>query len=326
MASQYNYTLFFRGWAQCRLATDPDPDYEPRGVSGYTFALPGEPDMDRIINFQDRKGVVHRSFGPKVGVKVTGGNYFKTRGSGNTIKFEEQETIKEGHPMFGAEIDLLGKPKFTSHNSILVYNGYGIVNPVHLQVSTKNGKRKNAKISRRFFIDPDNPTQDLESISIDILTDYTIKIDATATPPITAGEGASQPNDVMNTIGSPNMLYESGILEPTAYRQQRLKNLEGELAEMLQEKPIDRIKEAALLKRIDELKINDSNNRRTVQLGAKVLLPYALNSHKAKVNGKLIPAGPSWGLELWMGGWDADSMCFYIMGTVEISLSKDPFS
>ncbi len=32
----------FAGWFQCRLATDPDPTDEPRGVSGFTFALAGE--------------------------------------------------------------------------------------------------------------------------------------------------------------------------------------------------------------------------------------------------------------------------------------------
>lgn len=324
MASQYNYSLYFKGWAQCRLSTDPDPDYEPRGVSGYTFALAGEPDMDRIINFQQRKGVVNRSFGPKVGVFVTGGNFFKTSGSGGTVQFEDKEVIQEGHPMFGAAIDLLGNPKFSSHNSILVYNGYGIVNPFKVQVATKN-KGKKAKISRSFFVDPDNPTQDLEKIPIDVLSQYTIGIDATGTPGVSAGENSSDPKLKINTMGSPNMMLESGILDPVAYRQERLKNLELELEHVKKQKPLDQISVAALNKRIAELKINSPQNRRTVQLGAKVLLPYALNSKTAKVNGQLIEAGPSWGVEMWIGGWDADSMCFYVMGTLEISLPKDPF-
>src|SRR5690606_16465196 len=41
----------FEGWFQVRLATDPDPSDEPRGVSGTTFALAGEPDFDRIVRF-----------------------------------------------------------------------------------------------------------------------------------------------------------------------------------------------------------------------------------------------------------------------------------
>ncbi|MFT6337158.1 MAG: hypothetical protein ACJATI_003920 [Halioglobus sp.] len=132
--------------------------------------------------------------------------------------------------------------------------------------------------------------------------------------------------DRINIYGSPNMLYESSILDPVAFRQQRLKELEGELAKALKRKPLDPINIAALNKRITELKIHDPRNRRTAQMGAKVLLPYALNSHLAKVNGKSVEPGPAWAIELWMGGWDADSMCFYILGTMEITLPHDPLS
>ena len=41
--------LFFQGCFQCRLATDPDPTDEKRGISGPTFAAPGEADLDRVI-------------------------------------------------------------------------------------------------------------------------------------------------------------------------------------------------------------------------------------------------------------------------------------
>lgn len=58
----------FSGWFQCRLATDPDPSDEPRGVSGYMKALPGEPDLDRIIRFQPP--IFQRSHTQGVGVIV----------------------------------------------------------------------------------------------------------------------------------------------------------------------------------------------------------------------------------------------------------------
>ena len=49
--AQYLY-LHFEGYFQCRLATDPDPTREPRGVSGYTYALAGEDDLDQVIYLQ----------------------------------------------------------------------------------------------------------------------------------------------------------------------------------------------------------------------------------------------------------------------------------
>src|SRR5271165_5614653 len=45
-------TIHFEGFWQCRLSTDPDPTLEGRGTSGYTNALPGEGDFERVIRTQ----------------------------------------------------------------------------------------------------------------------------------------------------------------------------------------------------------------------------------------------------------------------------------
>jgi hypothetical protein len=42
----------FGGWYQCRMAIDPDPTWEPRGVSGYTRAVGRESDFDRVLWLQ----------------------------------------------------------------------------------------------------------------------------------------------------------------------------------------------------------------------------------------------------------------------------------
>ena len=81
-------TLNFEGWFQCRLATDPDPSDEPRGVSGWTFAVAGEEDLDRIIRLQ--QPVSPRSPGPgsKVGVVV------------KAVSLDGQHVLD--HPLVGA--------------------------------------------------------------------------------------------------------------------------------------------------------------------------------------------------------------------------------
>jgi hypothetical protein len=86
----------FAGRFQSRLATDPDPTDERRGVSGYIWAVAGEPDLDRIIRFQ--QPTVERTYSPKVGVLVT-------------------EVVVDGtacadHVLLGASVNLLGGPKF----------------------------------------------------------------------------------------------------------------------------------------------------------------------------------------------------------------------
>jgi len=77
--SETHLLLQFEGWFQCRLATDPDPTWEPRGVSGYTRALGRESDFDGILYLQQgdipdlernyRKG--ETSLSNDVGVRVT---------------------------------------------------------------------------------------------------------------------------------------------------------------------------------------------------------------------------------------------------------------
>lgn len=308
----YHYVLSFKGWAQCRMATDPDPSNAPRGVSGYTFALPGEADLDQIIYFHDREGVIRRTSCPEIGVWVTGGCSFVTRnavGPDQEAYVSEKTDICAGHPFHHAAVDLLNNPIFDSRNSTLIYNGYGLINPFNLQVQGDG-----VCISRKFEVNPDQPGTDLESVSIDQLTPYAMNIDVNDPPNM---------ND--STPGSSSILLESGILDQVAYRRRRLRALEAELITAEAAEPPDRNAVAALKKRIAELRIDDPVNRRTAQLGAKVLVPYNLNSQEAVVNGRQVAmCGAPWGMELWMGGFDADAMSFFVLGTVNIVLDFDP--
>ena len=42
----------FEGYFMCRLATDPDPTNEERGMSGYTMAFANEDPLDQVIRLQ----------------------------------------------------------------------------------------------------------------------------------------------------------------------------------------------------------------------------------------------------------------------------------
>jgi hypothetical protein len=111
--------LFFDGWFQCRLATDPDPADEPRGVSGWTFAVGDEPDLDRIIRFQDPR--VHRTHGPTVGVQV------------RRVKVDGKRA--DSHPLAGATIELTGQPKFEGRNGLVAEDGQELIDPFELHIA-----------------------------------------------------------------------------------------------------------------------------------------------------------------------------------------------
>jgi hypothetical protein len=110
--------LRFRGWFQARLATDPDPYDEPRGVSGYVHAYVDEPDLDRIITFQPPAFV--RRYGPPVGVRID-----RVRHDGNELP---------AHPLLGAPLDLLDQPRFEGRNGVIAEDGMEPIYPFKLEV------------------------------------------------------------------------------------------------------------------------------------------------------------------------------------------------
>jgi hypothetical protein len=112
--------LDFAGWFQCRLATDPDPADEPRGVSGYVHALAGEPDLDRVLRLQPA-GTVSRPFCPPIGVTV------------RTVRIDG--AVRPEHPLLGAAVDLLDSPKFEGRNGIVADDGFEPIVPFHLRVA-----------------------------------------------------------------------------------------------------------------------------------------------------------------------------------------------
>lgn len=301
------------------MATDPDPSNDLRGVSGYSFALPGEPDFTQLVHFQKSPGVVSRSYCPEPSVIVTKGKWYRAE----VVETEQgvierykapPEKIGPDHPLFEARIDLLNEPIFDSRNSTIVYNGYGLLSPFDMEIRSPEGyDGPSVTIQRSYFVDPQNPSTDLESIPIDELMPHVMGI--------AVYDPANPPNSF--SPGSPDILFESGIIAPTAFRQRRLKQLEAELKATPAE---DRVATAALKKRIAELRIDDPQNRRTAQLGAKVLVPYDLNGKEAIVNGTSIEAGDAWPLEMWLGGWDADALSFFVIGTLQIALSRDPLA
>jgi hypothetical protein len=110
--------LVFQGWFQCRLATDPDPYDEPRGVSGYVHAYAGEPDLDRVLRLQAPPFV--RAYGPPVGV--------------NVVEVWRDGEKEDDHPLEGAPVELLEEPKFEGRNGVIADDGFEPIWPFALRI------------------------------------------------------------------------------------------------------------------------------------------------------------------------------------------------
>jgi hypothetical protein len=135
--------LYFEGWFQCRLARDPDPSDEKRGVSGAAFATVYEPDLDRIIRLNDavapRSDFLPSGHGvPRVGVSVRS-VYSSGRRS-------------DTHPLVGARVDLLEGPVFQALNGVFYSPGNEPIDPFHIAIS-----REGFLLSRKDLWNPDQP-------------------------------------------------------------------------------------------------------------------------------------------------------------------------
>lgn len=111
--------LRFGGFIECRLATDPDPADEGRGVSGWTFALPGEPDLDRVLRLQP-KSAVQRLLCPEIGVAV--------------LSVEMDGTSQDSHPLLNAPVDFLGDPVFEGRSGLASEDTEEPILPFHIQI------------------------------------------------------------------------------------------------------------------------------------------------------------------------------------------------
>jgi hypothetical protein len=257
-------SLDFSGWFQCRLATDPDAFDDRRGQNGWTFAMPGEPDLDRVIRFQAPSAP--RSHGPGVGVSVQA-----VRVDGAAVA---------AHALLGAPVQLLDGPVFDGRNGVIATAANEPIIPFRIDIEARG-----VVLVGRDPIDINNPTE---------LT-------------------RRQPVDFQGN--SPEVAQATGITDRPAYRQQRKAALEADLGT-----ETDPARIAALQKRIAEL---GKASIRLSSLGFKLSYQFALRGPNdwTDPDGVLGPAPSTttpWEIRFWMGGWDADALCGYALGSLDV--------
>lgn len=293
--------LNFEGYFQMRMATDPDPTDEKRGVSGYTFAFAGEPDLDAKIHLQpDEEGVWQRQFGPpgtpgpEVGVTVTSA----TRNGSNAPE------------LVGAKVAFVDA-QILEHNGLLVRNDYFIIDPFRVRLT--NGKQ--VVLDRIDWLNPSDPSMPTND----------------ATSPMLQRRQAttftSNSEQVAQATGLPNAANVTLI----ANRIARRRNLEA----LLEQTPkSNAVKRAELESRIYQLNIveqwwnlsqgtpgNRPIDRRAHQLALQ------LSGWNVDMNGKIYAnrlgadTAYPWNIAFWMGGWDGDALTAYVQGTWTIPLA-----
>jgi hypothetical protein len=247
-------------------------------VSGWTFAVAGEEDLDRIIRLQEP--VSPRSHGPEVGVMVR-------------IVTVDDRHIPD-HPLVGSQVELLDGPKFEGRNGIVAEDAAESVEPFHLRI-TGGG----VTLRRKDILDPQDPERKIHEVDPSVLK---------RRQPV-EGEAAERAE----------IADATGIMDYVGYRRERKEKLEDDL-----DGADDPVSQAALRKRIADL--NESLEKRDIRvgiLGASLIYRFAIRGPAEVVGDRDVLGGvvgtlPPWPIEFWAGGWDADTLCGYMRGRLQV--------
>lgn len=293
--------LNFEGWFQMRMATDPDPTDDKRGVSGYTFALAGEPDLDAKIHLQpNEEGVWERKFGPgggpRVGVKVT----------------RAMRNNKPAPELIGTRVAFV-EAQILEHNGILVRNDYFIIHPFRVRLLAANDDE--ILLERVDWLNPEDPDMPENDATATMLTRRQAKKFTSNSQVVADATGLESPANV-------------ALIANRLERRRSLEALLTTTTDPIQIAALEsRIEQLAIVERWWELSANVGQNRVINRRAAQLALQ--LDGWNIDMNGAVdvnelrAATNYPWNISFWMGGWDGDALCAYVKGTGTIPLAEN---
>ncbi len=273
--------IHFQGWYQVRLATDPDPFDEKRGISGPTCALPGEPDLDRIIRLQDPVAARWPM------EKAVGVNVYRV-----TLDDLEQP----GHPLLGARVELLDDPVYEGRNWAVAHGGSEPIDPFHLQISGGG-----VSIRRQDLWDPADPGATIFSIT---------PAQMARRQPVAL---ESQSATVADATGIVN--YQDYRRERKEQLKARLQGATDPMERLGLEKRIGNLEKDATIHGITTSSILFLGARMSNQF--EINGPVAVSDPDNRLGGK-IGTSQLWPIEFWAGGYDVDTLMAYMRGRLDL--------
>lgn len=303
--------VLFEGYFHCRIATDPDPNSEVRGASGYTMALPGEPELDQVIRLQP-EGPAERLRDPaeglqiRVGVKVTG------------VHFDGEPFHEAESALIGAPVHLLGRtklvdgPSFQSRNNIVGSDDTMamVVEPFELFIGPKDPRPGQAYIHAVDVLDLADESK--EAWQFDRPDAYARRFPVLFT----------QKDDEVKTA--------IRVVDPHGYFWDRRRFLERQIAPLEEKRKsaTEASERLDLDKAIQAVRsrvhqIEFWGERVSNKLGFKVGWKHGINKPIAAValGGEADLKGP-WTASYWFGGWDGDLLVGYMRGSLSFPFTR----
>jgi hypothetical protein len=277
----------FGGWILIRLATDPDPPDEPRGVSGYSFAFGDEPDLDRVLRFkvpEELKPFFPRSRTFPIDVTVR-----------SAVRIDGEKTTPL-RALKGAAVNLLGEPKLENRNWTLTQAGFEPIVPFNLDIQ----KRDKIRLFRSAPLMPDAPDKPIWEMSDDVLQAHGAV--GLLYEPVTVGNA-------------------TGIWDSLRVAEDRLEKLREDL-ETTKCTPNQMVIIEARIKELKYAIENPTDRRITARYNVERfnfdMQGKAEVSDRQRALGGVIDTDRPWQVGFWIGGWDPDALSAYILGALKI--------
>lgn len=297
--------LGFEGYFACRIATDPDPTNEERGMSGYTMALTGEDRLDQGIRLQVDADYYARNARPplremkiEIGVRVT------------TVTCDGKLWTQPGD-LIGARVHLDGAddpaaglplPIFESRNNITGSDDAMsfVITPFNLRIESERHR-----LSAVDYANPSDPGQQIWQI--DDPSVYKRRLTSSVS---------------MNDVEVSEALR---VFDAYGYFRDRRKYLEKLIAD-------NDVRIARGASNASELETaNQGYRSRIYQLefwGDRVISKlqtrcdwkFAINGPKSFDFdvGVPIDTKAEWPITFWFGGWDGDLLTGYMRGVLSL--------
>lgn len=297
--------VHFEGYFMCRIATDPDPSNEARGMSGYTMALPRETKLDQIIRMQIDEAFAKQNarppmmdLGKQIGVRVT------------DVRFDGATYAPAAAALVGAAVDLRGRnqpfadgPVFESRNNIVGNDDAMafVIQPFELAIT---GPR--ATITARDYLDPAQPDKQTWQF-----TDPAAYARRISTCQIT---------------GDTEVAQAVNVWDPYGYFRDRRRTLErlieADLARLPLAPPDERARLEAAIQgyksRIYQLEFWGDRIISKIQM--RVDWDFAINGPQAIAGelGGTVDVHQPWPIKFWFGGWDGDLLIGFARGVLSL--------
>ena len=296
----------FEGYFMCRLATDPDPTNEERGMSGYTMALANEDPLDQVIRLQATKEWLERNARPPLmDLKITVGVTVRSAHFGGVPYDGAQNLIGAAVYLDGVDFPLPG-PTFESRNSTVGSDDSFafVVNPFKLRIQHD---ATGVKLTATDHLDPSDPKLPLWRIA-----DPNVYGRRLASCASTGDTEVAEAINVFDAYGyfRDRRRYLGKLIRDTSAAQAE------EKSSALRHESEARIQ--SYRSRIYQLQ--HWGNRVISKIQTRVGWEHDINGPQAVEGdiGGAVDTSEPWRAKYWFGGWDGDLLLGYMRGTLAV--------